>query len=392
MKKGNIVYFDHAAAWHGYVPEVAAAIKEYMGGNFGNPGRGSHEFSVRSSEKVYEVRERAARLFKTIPERVVFTQNTTYALNMAIQGCVKKICDGKSFMPKVITSALEHNSVIRPLKELEERGLIELCVLHPVFDGMKIDEEKTYLRFKGLIDKRTSLVCMTLRSNLTGEAALTSEMARLTRKLKIPLIADGAQSAGHERIDFDGVPADILCVPGHKGLMGTMSSGMMIISENAVMIPEPVISGGSGSSSRLWEMPPLLPERLEAGTLPLLGIMTLGGGMKALERIGLDEIAYRERVITKRITEAVSVMKNVKVYSPEGCRSQVLFNVKGRESGEICELLEREKILVRGGVHCAPMAHSFYETGGQGVRISFSHMNSLNEAEYFIVKLSKLLT
>ena len=392
MKRKSIVYFDYAAAWHGCVPEVTSVIKEYMEGGFGNPGRGSHEFSVRSSERVYEVRERAARLFNTSPERVVFTMNTTYALNMAIQGCIKKIREERSFVPKVITSALEHNSVIRPLKELEKRGLIELSVLHPVFDGTKIDREKTYMRFRGLTDRKTCLVCMTIRSNLTGEPVLTPEMALLTKKLGIPLIADGAQSAGHERIDLKAFPADILCVPGHKGLMGTMTSGMMIISDDALIIPEPVISGGSGSGSRLSEMPSLLPERLEAGTLPLFGIMTLGGGMKALERIGFDEISYREMLITRRAAEDLSCMKNVTVYSPGGCHSQVLFNVRGRDSGEICELLEREGIFARSGVHCAPAAHSFYETGGNGLRISFSHMNSLNEEEYFILKLSKLLT
>ncbi|MBE6550517.1 MAG: aminotransferase class V-fold PLP-dependent enzyme [Ruminococcaceae bacterium] len=392
MRRTDIVYFDHAAAWHGYVPEVSQAVKEYLAGDFGNPGRGSHMLSVRSSERVYEVRERAARLFKTSPERVVFTQNTTYALNLAIQGCIKKICGEISFTPKVITSALEHNSVMRPLKELERKGVIELCILEPAFDGMRIDSGKTFMRFRSQISGNTCLVCMTVRSNLTGERVLTSEMARLTRKLGIPLIADGAQSAGHEGLDFDDLPADIICVPGHKGLMGTMSSGMMVISDDALVLPEPVISGGSGAGSRLWEMPALLPERLEAGTLPLLGIMTLGGGMKALERIGIEEIEYRERIVTRYITERLMAMKNITVYSPSGSRSQVLFNVKGRESGEVCELLENNGILVRGGVHCAPSAHLFYKTGESGVRASFSYKNSVNEAEYFILKLSKLLT
>jgi len=390
--RGNMLYLDYGAVWRGILPETERAVKEYLAGGFGNPGRSGHELSLRGGEAVYKVRERAAELFGSEAERVVFTLNTTYALNIAVKGMARLLYERKGRRIRIMTSALEHNSVMRPLYDLEDEGIAEIKVfLHALNEG-GIDREESLVRFQEELTEDIDLAVMMLRSNLTGERVLTGEMGRLCRERNIPLIADGAQSAGHERIDIREEGIDILCIPGHKGLMGCMSLGIMIFNESLNDIPIPIITGGSGTSASERGMPRLLPERLEGGTLPLLPILTAGGGMQALMRMGYESIESRERLVTEYTLTGLKEMKGIRVYSPETSRSMVLFTSEKTESGEICRSLSEEGICVRGGIHCSPCGHRFLSTGGNAVRVSFSWQNSLKDCEYFLRKLSKLLT
>lgn len=323
-----------------------------------NPGRGGHSMTIKAGEKVFEARELLSEMFGTESERVIFTLNCTQALNTAIKGSVKK-------GDHVIISSLEHNSVLRPVHRLYERGIItyDIAFIDP------FSEEKTVDNFIRLIKKETSLVVCTLVSNVFGTVLPVRKIGELCRKKGIRFILDGAQGAGAFKIDMKRDMIDILCIPCHKGLLGPMGTGAMLLSEN--VNPDSNIEGGTGSFSMSQNQPEALPDKFESGTLNLPGIAGVTEGIKFIKAFGGERAVHqKEMYLSDIFIEDLSVIKNVELYEFMKSKTKsplIAFNVKNTHSEQVSAFLDKHAVAVRSGYHCSFLAHSYYKTEEQGV-------------------------
>ncbi len=367
-----MVYFDNAATTFPkprcVLDEVNRCIRDYCG----NPGRSGHRLSALSAEKIYEVRERLAEHFGSDrPENIVFTYNATYALNIAIRTLIP---DGAH----VLCSDIEHNSVVRPLYLMKREGKIDFSLFSTSGDIEKNIESE--------ITDKTIAIVSTLSSNVTGKIVPIEILSRISKKHGLILIADASQSAGHERFNLKRTPCDALCAPGHKGLFGIQGSGFIIFGKNSL---PPFLVGGSGTDSKSPKMPKALPESHEAGTLSTPSIISLGSGVDFIEKVGIDEIIFKEKILTEKIKSGLSVIPKIELYKTDG--SIVLFNSKAIKESSLCARLDEYGIYVRGGFHCAPSAHKGLGTETSGaVRISVSYFNAENEVEYFLKSVEKI--
>lgn len=323
-----------------------------------NPGRGGHSMTIKAGEKVFEARELLSGMFGTESERVIFTLNCTQALNTAIKGSVKK-------GDHVIISSLEHNSVLRPVHRLYEREIItyDIAFIDP------FSEEKTVDNFIRLIKKETSLVVCTLVSNVFGTVLPVRKIGELCRKKGIRFILDGAQGAGAFNIDMKRDMIDILCIPCHKGLLGPMGTGAMLLSEN--VNPDSNIEGGTGSFSMSQNQPEALPDKFESGTLNLPGIAGVTEGIKFIKAFGGERAVHqKEMYLSHILKEDLSVIKNVELYEFMKSKTKsplIAFNVKNTHSEQVSAFLDKHAVAVRSGYHCSFLAHSYYKTEEQGV-------------------------
>ncbi len=366
-----MIYFDNAATSWPKPKAVSAAMERLLSFPLGNPGRTSHPPGLRSAEIIFRARENADRLLGMgQPERIAFFGGATAALNSALCGTVAVLEKEASPVP-VFTTVFEHNAVLRPLYALEDAGRITLKILTPgsLLPALK----KTPPR----------LLVMTLCSNVSGHVFPLAEISRLCKKSGTILIADAAQAAGHVPLPdlFDKV--DMLCAPGHKGLMGWMGAGFLAVHPASPVVPEAVFSGGSGTEPQSREMPRLLPERLEAGTLPVLSIASLSFGIEfLLERDGVERIARHERALKKRLTEGLSVIRGITLYEPEATDGPVLYNRRGVDPEQEARGLLSAGICTRSGFHCAPLAHAYLGTGEKGaVRLSPGYFSTERQVE-----------
>lgn len=349
----------------------------------GNPGRSGHRAAVAASDLLFSARMTVADFFGlSMPENVIFTQNASHALNMAILGATGALSEKRT----VITSVLEHNSVLRPLYMLERAGKAELRFLTPDISN----PQDTLLRLSGLIDKSVGLVVLTARANTCGYSFPIEEIGKLLYNCNIPFIVDASQAAGTMNINLEKSKIDMLCFPGHKSLYGITGSGALLINPKSKIMPEPVISGGSGSLSTQHFMPEFLPDRLEAGTPPLIPAVSMAAGIEYINSVSLSEIAAKEQKLQSRLISGLSVNKKVTLY---GCSpgSLVLFNIRGLSSEELAAKLDSEGIAVRGGFHCAPLAHRLFGTHENGaVRISIGAFNSESDIDSVLSAVSRL--
>lgn len=378
-----MIYFDNAATTYPkpecVYNEVQRAIR-YAGGN---PGRGGHELAGRSAEEVYFSREATAKLMGCeSPERVAFTGSATQALNTAISG----LAPDKS---EILISDIEHNSVRRAAIACKRRG----CEVR-VYKSSP-DKQQTLADFTQKLSGKTAVAVACHRSNICGRELPIKDMAAICRKKGVAFIVDAAQSAGCTEMNFDGLGADVLCAPGHKGMLGIMGCGFMLISKT--MPPEriqPLISGGSGVDSLSPAMPRIFPERLEAGTLPVPAICSLKAGAEFITGAGVREIERRERKITELAKERLmSFRGKVTVYCPdENNGSTLLFNVSGYGAEECAARLSRAGICVRAGYHCSPLAHKSIGTPeGGAVRASFGFFNTKKETDLLYNALRSMI-
>ena len=371
------VNFDNAATTFPKpesVRRAAALAAENLGGN---AGRGGHSLAMRSSAAVYSARETAAEFFGAEPENVVFTLNCTYALNMAIQG----IMSGGGHM---IISSLEHNSAARPAAALARSGKVSLSVAE-----VCPDDSCTVENFRSLIKSDTKAVVCTLASNVTGQLLPFREIAGLCRERGICFIADGAQACGIIPVKMsDGI--NILCTAGHKGLYGLTGTGLLI-SDGEFPV-SPVITGGTGTSSRSLEQPMLLPEALESGTLNLPGIMSLKAGINFVERTGIDRIRSHEENICQRFISELEKIPEVTVYRSRNASYVpiVSFNISGTEPESAAALLSEAGYCLRAGLHCAPLAHSSLGTENGTVRFAPSVFSRTQDAVSLAAEIKKL--
>ncbi len=314
--------------------------------------------TMKAGAKVFDAREKLASFFGTESERVIFTLNCTHALNCAIKGSVSK-------GDHVIISSLEHNSVLRPVHRLSERGLItyDVAYVNPLSD------EETLSNFEKLMGPDTTLVVCTYVSNVFGTVLPVREIARLCKRRKIRFILDGAQAAGAFKIDMRDMGIDVLCLPCHKGLLGPMGTGAMLLSENVNL--QSNIEGGTGSFSLQKEQPDILPDKFESGTANLPGIAGVCEGVKFIESFGGERAVHeKEMYLTHILREDLSVIKGVETSSfMQGIVKSPLvsFNIRNTHSEEVSSYLDKHSVAVRSGYHCSFLAHSNYGTEEYGI-------------------------
>ena len=340
-----------------------------------SPGRGGHVAAMTAASIVYRCREAVAEMFNVpSPEQVVFTQNATHALNIAINSLAKK-------GDKVLVSGYEHNSVTRPLEAINCEIIIAESAL---FDqGAMIHEFAEKI-------KNVDLVVCTHVSNVFGYILPIYEIAEICRKNGVPFIVDASQSAGALPVDFQKLGARFIAMPGHKALFGPQGTGILLCAENGKVL----ISGGSGSDSRKQRMPDFLPDRHEAGTHNVPGIAGLFAGINYVSACGIDNIrAYEEKLI-KEIAEELTRIDGIEVfYAGNNTQCGVLsFRTAFVSCDEIGRLLSEEGVCVRSGLHCSPYAHRSAGTLETGtVRLSVSPFVTLENAHDFCRMLQKLL-
>lgn len=375
-----MVYLDNAATTYPKPPEVTEAVVRCMTDFGGNPGRGSHRMAMLAAECVYTCREAAADLFGlTDPTRVVFTMNTTYALNMAIK-CTVKPGD------HVLIGSMEHNAVRRPVEKLAREG----GITYDVFDAYG-DTPTVMHSLKNHIHPNTRALVCTHASNVCNKTAPLREIGAFCRSRGICFIVDGAQSAGVHAVDMRRLPVDMYCVPGHKGLFGPQGCGMILFGSDRYVTNATLVEGGSGIHSFESAMPREMPEHFEAGTLPTPSIAGLAAGIRWVERVGVCEIHRHECFLFRRLYENLRNMSGVCLYD-ETPGAVLLFRVKDRSPSEIASQLDRAGICVRAGLHCAPMAHKVLGTGTDGaIRVSFSAMNTEEDVTAFTDALYNII-
>ena len=370
-----MIYFDHAATSYPKPPAVFKTIEQTLRERGGNPGRSGHRLSLAAAEKIYETRETLARFFDSpTPESFVFTSNATHALNLALKSAV---------LPgdHVLISDLEHNAVFRPVYRLFRDKVITFSVFRTSGDVLANIEAARQTNSR-------ILVC-THASNVNGRHLPVEKIAAYCRKMGLYFILDASQSAGHTPISLRALDPDAFCAPAHKGLLGIQGAGFVHLRSKEGLCE--YMEGGSGSHSSSPEMPDALPERYEAGTLATPAIAALGAGIEALEALGGPKEAERhEKALAERGRDMVSSVKGTELYaSEEG--TLFSFNLKGYSSDALSELLNEKNIAVRGGFHCAPLAHRALRTGEQGaVRLSFGITNREEELDAFYRALCDL--
>ncbi len=374
-----MIYFDNAATSFpkpAAVPfEMSRCIKNYCG----NPGRSSHKLSLEAATKIYECRSLIAELFGSdTPENVVFTYNTTYALNMAVKSVLKK-------GDHVLISDLEHNSVLRPVAVLKAKGMID----YDIFPAAERTKEEIISGIKKLIKQNTKALICTHVSNVCGIVLPIEEIGTLCKNAGIIFILDAAQSAGIYDIDVKKMNIDILCAPGHKGLLGPQGTGFAIFADELEL--DSFIEGGNGVNSLEEEMPDFLPERFEAGTLSTPCIAGLGEGIKYINSLGLEEIRRREHALSLRLANILQNTKGVTLYAPYAVGNTLLFNIDGMSSNKTAAEFDRAGICLRSGFHCSPLAHAALGTGDNGaVRASLGIFNRAEEIDVFYKCLKEI--
>ena len=375
-----MIYLDNAATTMKKPDVVVQAVAQAMCA-IGNPGRGVHDGALDASRIVYDARRALADLFHAEKaERIAFTANSTEALNMAIKGTLNP-------GDHVITTALEHNSVLRPLYEMEERG-VELTIL-PADQQGRIH----YADFEAHIRENTRAIICTHGSNLTGNLLDIRRIGGIAKAHGLLFIVDASQTAGVFPVDVQEMQVDILCFTGHKGLLGPQGTGGLYVREGVDV--RPLLSGGSGVQTYSRSHPARMPARLEAGTLNAHGLAGLNAAVRWIMDAGIDSLRRKEQELMRSFYEQVREIPGVAVYGDfsdmERCPI-VCLNVRDYDSAQVSDVLsESYGIATRPGAHCAPLMHEALGTVEQGaVRFSFSHFNTMEEIETAVSALREL--
>ena len=370
-KKGMIiqmVYFDNAASTLIKPRCVARAVCEAINEYGANPGRSGHKISLKAANIVYNTRCKLAAFFNAEPENVIFTNNATTALNLAILGLDLKNAH-------VITTDIEHNSVIRPLYSLEGVQIEHVCT--------DINDDIFISRLKAAIRPTTKLIVLTYASNVIGVKLPIEKIGALANQNNIIFILDGVQGAGYDEIDMQKMNIDFLCITGHKGLYGPQGIGALIINTDTPL--KPLVYGGTGTNSSDTAMPLLAPERYESGTVNTPGIAGLGAGIDYINTVGIKNINCKCSSLTQMTLEGLSVCKGINIYTPKNIAVApiIAFNTQ-KSPSETGEYLDNAGICIRTGIHCAPLVHKKIGQPFGTVRISFSSFNTKNEVNFLL--------
>ncbi|HCS11997.1 MAG TPA: cysteine desulfurase [Clostridiales bacterium] len=376
-----MIYLDNAATTFPKPSSVYKSVMKAMKVYGANPGRGSHKMAIEGARIIYETRELLAELFNMDdPMKVIFTFNATDSLNTAIKGIL-------SSGDHVVTTEMEHNSVLRPIKELENFG-VENTIVKCATDGtINLNDLESAIR------GNTKLIVTTHVSNLTGTIFPAEEIGKICKKYSIPYLLDASQSAGVLNIDMKKYNIGLLAVPGHKGLLGPQGTGALLINSDIEI--KHLKEGGTGSQSSSLEHPNFYPDKLEAGTHNLPGIAGLNAGLKYILNRGTESIYSHEKALLD--TFIIELRKNpkIKIYGPESIEhriSVVPVNIDGMDSSEVANILDTEyDIAVRPGLHCAPLAHKAIGTENLGaVRFGVGPFNKETDIIAAVDALNKI--
>jgi cysteine desulfurase family protein len=371
-----MVNFDNSATSFPKPRNVFGAANTAMQKYGGNPGRGGHRLSMQTGEAVFNARCTIAEFFGADPDNTAFTINCTSALNFAIKGV---LCDGDH----CIISCLEHNSVSRPVYGLYKKNKIS-------YDIARVceDDSDTIAEFESLLKPNTKAIICTLASNVTGQILPVKQIGELCRKNGVIFILDGSQGCGVLPISLPENNVNILCTSGHKGLYGITGTGLLISDGKTDIVP--LIEGGTGSNSLEYDMPDFFPDRLEAGTVNVTGILTVAAGIQFIKSVGIDKIRIHEEKLCDFFIRNLG--GNVHVYRQENAKYLpiVSFNLEEKNPEKVAEFLNRQGFCLRAGFHCAGLAHRFLGTEFGTVRFSPSYFNTLNEVKKLLLGVNGL--
>ena len=377
-----MIYLDNAATTMHKPKEVIDAVVEAMT-SLGNAGRGANEASLSAARIIYDAREKLCRFFSgEDPRQIVFTSNSTESLNIAIKGLLEP-------GDHVITTMLEHNSVLRPLYEMEKKGVALTIIKADKKGRFSLEEMEAAIR------PETKMIVCTNGSNLTGNYVDIGKVGEMAHRHDVLFVVDASQTAGVFPIDVRNMQVDVLCFTGHKGLLGPQGTGGMYVREGLAI--RPLKSGGSGVQTYSKTHPREMPTALEAGTLNGHGIAGLRAAVEYIEKTGLDNIRAKEQELMWRFYEGVKEIPGVTVYGDFHSRERcaiVSLNIGDYDSSEVSDaLLTEYGISTRPGGHCAPLMHEALGTVEQGaVRFSFAHSNTEEEVDIAINAVRELAT
>lgn len=377
-----MIYFDNAATSFPKPDKVYDKIMKVMKEYGANPGRSGHSLSLKVSREIFQTRDLIAELFNVDnPMNIVFTFNCTESLNLGIKGILKP-------GDHVITTSMEHNSVLRPIRHLRENK-VESTIVDANKEGI-VDP----IDIKKAIRPNTRLIVVTHISNLTGTIQPIKEIGRIAKENNIYYLVDAAQSAGVYDIDVEKMNIDILAFPGHKELLGPQGTGGLYIRDGIDI--EEIFQGGTGSTSDSLDQPEIKPDKYESGTSNAPGIIGLGEGVRYVLNRGIDNIRQYKKDLTKYFIENLKEIEGVNIYGPLDINKQaavVSLNVRDISSSEIAYILDDQyNIAVRSGMHCAPLAHKTIGSFQQGtVRFSFGIFNTYDEIDYAIKSIKEIV-
>lgn len=380
-----MIYLDNSATTFPKPPEVIRAVRSAVTQYGFNPGRGGYQHSLATAQKVYEARELIADFFHSPSiETVIFTPGCTQSLNMVIKGVLRR-------GDHVVISSFEHNAVLRPLTQLREKGWITYDIAEVVIG----DDDATINHFREKLNEKTKMIICTHASNVFGFRLPTERICALAHSYQILFCLDAAQSAGIFPINMKEDGYDFVCCAGHKYLYGPMGIGLLLLGKNNAV--EPLIAGGTGSLSSESVMPDFYPDHLEAGTQNISGILGLRAGVAFVQKRGIDAIYGKETRLLERLHRSLRRSARLHLFSRTPSESSdapvSAFTVKGLDSETVAKTLSQSAdIAVRGGLHCAPLAHRSMGTLDRGiVRISPSIFTTEHDMNLVADSLRKFM-
>lgn len=376
-----MIYLDNAATTFPKPRQVYEAVLDCMENYGANPGRAGHKLAMRAGREIYECRENIAKLLNvTNPMSIIFTHNATDSLNLAIKGVVNS-------GDHIITTSVEHNSVIRPIKALEKKGVENTIVKCDEYGQLNPED------IKKAIKPNTKLIVTTHASNVCGTIIDIESVGNIAKENNILYLVDASQTLGVYDVDVQKLNVDMIAAPGHKCLLGPQGTGILYIRDgiNVNILKE----GGTGSNSEELFQPNMMPDRYESGTHNTPGIAGLNAGVKFVLETGIDKIREHEEQLCEYMLNKLKEVPNIKIYGPIDSKKRaavISINIGDIDSGELTFILDdMYDIETRSGIHCSPLAHETLGTLRQGtVRFSLGYFNTKEEIEKTIEALKEI--
>ncbi|GAA0702514.1 aminotransferase class V-fold PLP-dependent enzyme [Paraclostridium ghonii] len=376
-----MIYLDNAATTFPKPKEVYREVLDCMENYGANPGRAGHKLAMRAGRVIYECRENVAKLLNVSnPMNIVFTHNATDSLNLAIKGVVKS-------GDHIITTSVEHNSVIRPIKALEKKGVENTIVKCDKYGQLNIED------IKKAIKPNTKLIVTTHASNVCGTIIDIESIGNIAKENNILYLVDASQTLGVYDVDVQKLNVDMVAAPGHKCLLGPQGTGILYIRDGLEV--DILKEGGTGSNSEELFQPNMMPDRYESGTHNTPGIAGLNAGVKFVLETGIDKIRHHEEDLCEYMLKRLSEIPNIKIYGPLDSKKRaavISINIGDIDSGELTFLLDdMYDIATRSGIHCSPLAHETLGTLIQGtVRFSLGYFNTKEDIDKTVEALMEI--
>ena len=378
------IYFDNAATSYPKPVKVGEFMLDYIRNVGSNVNRSGYGDAYKAEDILYETRQLLCSMFNGADcKNVIFTANITTSLNVVLKGLLKS-------GDHILTSSMEHNAVMRPLKQLSSSGISYDNI--PCFGDGSLDTSSLH----SMLKPNTKAVVMTHASNICGTLMPMAEVGKFCRENKLYFIVDSAQTAGLFPIDMGEMNIDVLTFTGHKALLGPQGIGGFILKEHMIDIIEPLILGGTGSISHTLDIPDFMPDRFESGTLNIPGIYGLNASLKYINETGMENILKKEHSLTEAFLDGISDIPEISIYGKTDTINRVAVvsvDIKDRDLSDIAYILDdKYGIQTRVGLHCAPIAHQSLGSYPKGsIRFSFGHNNNLEEIKYCIQALKEII-